>query len=205
MPNFVAIGQTVVEISRFWIFQDGGCRHLEFLKCQNFKGPDGQEVRNASSCRISSKSVKPRPRYGYFRFFKMAAAAMLDFRNFKFLTVGTLKRVELHRHAKFYRNRPNRGWDMVIFRFFQDGGCPPSWICSACVGTTHEGHLVVFITLQNLVAIDAVVLIICTFLANVNYVTFGICYRRSVCLSSVVTLVRPSQPVEIFCNFFTVR
>ena len=30
-----------------------------------------------------------------FRFFKMAAAAILDFGNFKFLTVGTLKRVEL--------------------------------------------------------------------------------------------------------------
>jgi len=46
---------------------------------------------------------------------------------------------------------------------FQDGGRPPSWICNACVGTTHEGRLVVFITVQNLVGIEAVVLIICTF------------------------------------------
>jgi len=52
---------------------------------------------------------------------------------------------------------------MAIFRFFQDGGRPPSWICNACVGTTHEGHLVVFITVQNLVGIGAVVLKICTF------------------------------------------
>jgi len=37
-----------------------------------------------------------------------------------------------------------------------------SWICNACVGTTHEGRLVVFITVQNLAGIDAVVLIICT-------------------------------------------
>jgi len=98
-----------------------------------------------------------------FRFFKMATAAILDFWNLKFLTVGTLKRVELHRHAKFCRNRLNRGWDIVIFRFFQDGGRPPSWICNACVGTTHKGHLVVFITVQNLVGIDAVVFIICKF------------------------------------------
>ena len=28
-----------------------------------------------------------------FQFFKMAAAAIVDFENFKFLTVGTLKRV----------------------------------------------------------------------------------------------------------------
>ena len=54
-------------------------------------------------------------------------------------------------------------WDITMFRFFQDGGRPPSWICNACVGTTHEGHSVVFITVQNLVGIDAVVLIICTF------------------------------------------
>ena len=45
-------------------------------------------------------------------------------------------------------------------------------------------------------------------LANVNvYVTFAICHRRSVCLSVVcrlsVTLVHPTQPVEIFGNFFS--
>jgi len=44
-----------------------------------------------------------------FRFFKMAAAAMLNFGNFKFLTVGTLKRVELRLRAKFCRNRSKRG------------------------------------------------------------------------------------------------
>jgi len=52
---------------------------------------------------------------------------------------------------------------LVIFRFIQDGGRPPACICDACVGTTHERRLVVFITVQNLVGIDAVVLIICTF------------------------------------------
>jgi len=46
---------------------------------------------------------------------------------------------------------------MANFRFFQDGGRPPSWICDARIWTTHEGHLVVFITVQNLVGIDAVV------------------------------------------------
>ena len=44
-----------------------------------------------------------------FRFFKMAAAAILDFGNFEFLTVGTLKRVELRLHAKFWRKRSKRG------------------------------------------------------------------------------------------------
>ena len=98
-----------------------------------------------------------------FQFFKLAAAAILNFWNFKFLTVRTVKRVKLYHLAKFRQNRSNHGWDITMFRFFQDGGRPPSWICNACVGTTHEGHFVVFITVQNLVEIDAVVLIICTF------------------------------------------
>ena len=83
-----------------------------------------------------------------FKFFKMAAAAILDFQNFKFLTAG--KSVEpLTKYGDF--------------RLFQDNGRPPSWICNAYVGTNHEWHLVVFITVQNLVGIDAVVLKICTF------------------------------------------
>ena len=52
-----------------------------------------------------------------FRFFKMAAAAILNFSNFKFLTVGQLKRVEMRRLAKFGRNRSKRGRDMAILRF----------------------------------------------------------------------------------------
>ena len=47
------------------------------------------------------------------RCFKMAAAAILNFRNFKFLTVGAVKRVEM------LQNRLNRGRDMAIFRFFK--------------------------------------------------------------------------------------
>ena len=53
-----------------------------------------------------------------FRFFKMAAAAILDFSNFKFLMVAWLRNAELRLHAKFGRNRSKRGRDMAIFRFF---------------------------------------------------------------------------------------
>ena len=49
----------------------------------------------------------------------MAAAAILDFENFKFLTVVAVKRVELHHRAKFRQNRSNRGRNMTIFRFFK--------------------------------------------------------------------------------------
>jgi len=101
MPNFVEIAQTTEEICQFSMFQDGGRRYLEFLKFQNFNGRYAQRGRTASSCKIWSKSLKPRLRCG---------------------------------------------------------GRPPCWICNACVGTTHEGQLVVFITVQNLVEIVAVVL-----------------------------------------------
>jgi len=52
-----------------------------------------------------------------FRFFKMAAAAILDFSNFKFLTVRQLNRFEMRLHAEFGQNRSKRGRDMAIFRF----------------------------------------------------------------------------------------
>jgi len=52
-----------------------------------------------------------------FDFFKMAAAAVVDFRNFIFLTVGAVKCVELRHCAKFRRNRSNRGRDMAILRY----------------------------------------------------------------------------------------
>jgi len=38
VPNFVKIGQTVQRYRDFCDFQDGGCRHLEFSKIQNFNG-----------------------------------------------------------------------------------------------------------------------------------------------------------------------
>jgi len=48
------------------IFQNGSSRHLGFLNFQIRNGPNGEEGRAASQCQISSKSLKPRPRYGDF-------------------------------------------------------------------------------------------------------------------------------------------
>ena len=60
-----------------------------------------------------------------FQFFNTAAAAILDFGNFKFLMAVTLKRVELRLHAKFCRNRSNRG---KIWRFLDFSRWRPSAI-----------------------------------------------------------------------------
>jgi len=45
--------------------------------------------------------------------------------------------------------------DLTVF--FQNGGRPPSWICWAPVGATHDDHLMVCIVVPNLVKIGAVV------------------------------------------------
>ena len=61
------------------IFQDGGRRHLGFLKCQIFNDRNGQEGRNASACQISSKSLEPRLRYNNFSIFpRWRPSAILD-------------------------------------------------------------------------------------------------------------------------------
>ena len=43
---------------------------------------------------------------------------MLDFENFKFLTVEKVKKVVVHQSAKFRQNCLNCGRDMVIFSIF---------------------------------------------------------------------------------------
>ena len=46
-------------------------------------------------------------------------------------------------------------WRFVVF--FRNGGRPPSWICWAPIGTTHDEFLMVSIVVPNLVKIDAAV------------------------------------------------
>jgi len=68
---------------------------------------------------FSTKSFQSRPTYGDFLLFKMAAADILNFWNFSFLTIGTANEVELCHRPRFRRNRLNCGRDMGIFRFFK--------------------------------------------------------------------------------------
>jgi len=56
-----------------------------------------------------------------FRFFKTTAAAIFDFRNFKFLTVGRITSVELRHCAKFCQTvEPQPRY--CDFSIYQDGG-----------------------------------------------------------------------------------
>jgi len=98
-----------------------------------------------------------------FRFFKMTAAAILDFGNFKFLTFGTLKRVELLPACQILSTSLKPRLRYGDFSIFQDGGRPPSWIGFTRVGTIHDEYLVIFVTVQNLVVFSAVISIVCKF------------------------------------------
>jgi len=102
--------------------------------------------------------VEPLLRRSDLMVFKMAAIA--DFKKFKFITTGGVKRSNMRHHAKFYADRFNCWCDMAIFDFL-NGLHPPSWI--RCVCSDHPrrvfGGLCPF---AKFIGID-VVLIICMF------------------------------------------
>ena len=98
-----------------------------------------------------------------FRFFIMAAVRHLGFSkvgNFNFRS-----RLEAQYASSCQISQrsvePFQGYGR--FSIFQDGGRPPSWIGFTRVGTTHEEYLVVFVTVQKLVIIGAVISIVCKF------------------------------------------
>ena len=49
----------------------------------------------------------------------MAAATILEFCNFKLLTVKSVEEVKLRQIIKYRDDRSDRCWDVVIFRFFK--------------------------------------------------------------------------------------
>ena len=55
----------------------------------------------------------------FFRFFKMAAVAILDFRNREFLFTDSIWRAQSHHCTKLCQNRSLRCGDIAIFRIFK--------------------------------------------------------------------------------------
>ena len=87
----------------------------------------------------------------------MAAAAILDFqkiRNFNDRSAVRCQYASLYQILSKSVKRLQRYNDLT---FFQNGGRPPSWICWAPFGTTHDEFLLVSIVVQNVVENDALV------------------------------------------------
>ena len=72
----------------FSIFQDGGRRHLVFLKFQIFNGGDGQQGRTTLPRQISSKWVQPRLKYGDFSISQDGGRRHLGFSKFQIFNGG---------------------------------------------------------------------------------------------------------------------
>ena len=68
---------------------------MDFVRSQICNGPNNREGRTASPCQIAFKSLRLWPRYGDFSIFQNGGCRHPGFVNFKFLTVGKVKRVEL--------------------------------------------------------------------------------------------------------------
>ena len=83
-------------------------------KIRNFNGRSAVRDECASSCQISSKSVKRLQKHDNLTVFKMAAAAILDFQKFKIITVDPLPGANARHLAKFHQTRSNDHRDMAI-------------------------------------------------------------------------------------------
>jgi len=98
-----------------------------------------------------------------FNFSKWRPCAILNFQKLEILTAHTLLSAKIRHRAKFRGDRSNRAGDMDDFRFFNMAAVRHLRFVFTRVGTTHEEYLVVFVTVQNLVVIDAAISIVCKF------------------------------------------
>ena len=89
------------------------------------------------------------------RFSQWRPSAILDFQNSKFGRFAA--RVQHASSRQIALKSVERSQTYGDLTLFQNGSRPPSWICWASTGTTHDDHLVVFIVVPNLVKINAVV------------------------------------------------
>ena len=94
------------------------------------------------------------------QFLDIAIAAILNFQKFDILTVFLLYGGQYAPPCQISSKIGQTVAQIWRFNTFQIGDRPPSWICWAQIWTTHKEHLVVSIALQNLVGINAVVVVI---------------------------------------------
>ena len=142
----------------FQFFKMAAVRHLGFSKVGNFNFRSHLDAQYASSYQISRRSIGLFRRYGRFSIFQDGGRWKFQIFNGWDAQEGrTASACQIL--SKSLKPRLRYG----DFSIFQDGGRPPSWIGFTRVGTTLEEYLVVFVTVQNLVVIGAVISIVCKF------------------------------------------
>jgi len=137
--------------------------HLGFSKFGHFNFPYPSDGQRASSCQISRISVKPLQRYGQYSILKMAAVRHLRFSKVRIFNCPYPSGGQNAPSCQISRRSVKAFRRYDRFSIFKNGGRPPSWICFTPVGTTHEDCFAVFVTVQNLVVIGAVISTVCKF------------------------------------------
>jgi len=112
LANFVAIGQTITELSRFFDFQDGGRTPSWFSKVRHFNAPWGGNGQHAKYCGDRRNRYRD---IAIFYFLYGGRQPCWIFIKFAILTADRVKRVNLRRRTKFYVNRSNSCRDIAIF------------------------------------------------------------------------------------------
>jgi len=138
-------------------------RNLGLSKVVNFNFRSGSEAQYASSYQISRILVEPFRRYSRFSIFQDGGLRHLGFWKFQIFNGWDAKEGRTAYACQILSKSLKPRLRYGDYSIFQDGGRPPSWICFTRVGTTHEEYLVVFVTVQNLVVIGAVISIVCKF------------------------------------------
>ena len=144
----------------FPFFKMAAVRHLKF---GSFNFLPGSEAKYASSYQIWRRSVEPYRRYGRFSISQDGGRRHLGFWKFQIFNGWDAQEGRSASACQILSKSLKPRLRYGDFSIFQDGGRPPSWIGVTRVGTTHEEYLVVFVTVQNLVVIGAVISTECKF------------------------------------------
>ena len=124
MPNFIEIAQTAVKISQFLYFSKWRLPLSWILKFLTVGHAKKVERLHCAKFRLNRSEKVELHQCAKFRWnWSNCGRDIVIFRNLKFLTVGTVKRIELRHRAKFHQNRSDRSRDMeFLFWIFQHGG-----------------------------------------------------------------------------------
>ena len=124
VPNFVKIGRYVVEILRFFEFSRWPSPPSWIFEIAKFIGLGVERVeahQRAKFCQIWSNGCE---NIKIFQFFKMAAVAMLYFRNRDFLFSHSIWKAQTHHHPKFCQN-----WSFHCLSLIHIWRCRRSTLC----------------------------------------------------------------------------
>jgi len=130
---------------------------LEFLKFGNFTCRCSLKGRYATFCQSLCRSVEPFWRFSHFTI--LQNGGHLGFLKLQNFTCQSSSEGQCASPCQIWCRSVKLLRIWPFFQFFQGGGRPPS--CFTRVWTTQEEYLVVFVTVQNLLGIDAIVSIIC--------------------------------------------